>query len=767
MKNMTRNLINLQLGAGIFAILAGLSLFNTGSLNAGTSAPAGKSTVEPAQEEETFSNWVNLSLGGLILGGDEAQFKQANHNSSTVNGGIEDMHYEKSFGKKTQLTIDGHAIIDNTDYKVVVALTQQGLGYIKGGYTLFRTWYDGNGGYLPSRSAGFPDGQFYGPKDNEFALDRGDIWVELGLRIPDAPEITIRYDHEYRYGQKDSTEWGTGYLSNNYSATASLGQRKVMPTFLNINESRDILTFDATKTVFGNTDLGIGMRYEYNKNNDSENENNLGNKGAANQTWLTQNNRLDLNLYNGHFTSVTRFNDSFWFTTAYSYNAIDTTTGGSRLSGTAGQNTTAFDPLHPLAGWTNLNGSSVAEEQIINLSLMWVPVKDLTIIPAVRIGIENIDSNSPYLVTSTQIPPKVTGTNFVAMSSNHYNDVEESLDIRYAGVENVLFYLRGNWDERTGDFDQTQTVGLNTLGAVIPKLTGSNTIDQVANNTYLSQKYAAGINWYPLPGLNFAVQYYFQTEQNDFLWPVQTIRSGTTTVTVRSAGKNVGVISSSLLDTNDVNARVTWRPISGLSLTSRYDMQYMTMNNSGIGGALTTGTTATALSPSVYLGDIQSAKITNNMFTESITWNPLPRLYIQGNASFVLSQTQTPASDITLYIDPKNSKAGKLPGASVLNFRNDYYEAGCEVGFLLDDKTDLHASYNYYHACDYQNNVGAGMPYGAGAVQNTVTAGIVRKLTKNISMSLNYSYVAYSDQTSGYNNSYTANMIYSGLQFRF
>ena len=59
------------------------------------------------------------------------------------------------------------------------------------------------------------------------------------------------------------------------------------------------------------------------------------------------------------------------------------------------------------------------------------------------------------------------------------------------------------------------------------------------------------------------------------------------------------------------------------------------------------------------------------------------------------------------------------------------------------------------------------MPYGAGTIENTVTAGIVRKLTKNVSVSLKYSYTSYSDQTSGYNNNYTANMIYSGLQFKF
>ena len=63
--------------------------------------------------------------------------------------------------------------------------------------------------------------------------------MELGLRAPNWPEITIRYDHEFRWGQKDSTVWGdtnlTGLLPP-YNST-----RKIVPSFRNIDEKRDIL----------------------------------------------------------------------------------------------------------------------------------------------------------------------------------------------------------------------------------------------------------------------------------------------------------------------------------------------------------------------------------------------------------------------------------------------------------------------------------------------------------------------------------------------
>lgn len=761
MKNIACFINQSRQGARISAILCCTGLLGASTLLAGSdTAPDGKSAAQPAQEDTDYSNWVNLTLGGMVLGGDQAQFRQQNHTSSgPVFGGIEDMHYEKTLGKNTQLTIDGHAIFDNSDYKIKLGLSKPDLGYINAGYTQFRTWSDDNGGYIQSTGQFFP-----GLNNNDMALDHGDIWVEIGLRDPNLPEMTVRYDHDYRYGQESSTEWGTVYVGT--PTAAGTNQRKAYPSFWDINETRDILSFDATKTVFGNTDLTLGMRYEYNRNNDTFNEDNLTYRatspGLQYNAYTSQVNDLDLNLFDGHYSSVTRLNDNFWFTTGYCYTAMDSNTGATRLTGTTGS-LTAFDPLHPLAGFTMANGASVSQEQIINLSLMWVPIKDLTIIPAVRIGVENINSNSPYISTGTSVA--ISGTNYVATSSNHYNDVEESLDIRYTGIDNILLYFRGNWDEQTGDYDQTQTIGTNINGGTVTvvrhapfsplvlPVTGFNSVSQAANNTYLSQKYALGANWYPLTHLNLAVQYYFQDEQSNYLWTPQTILSGTVINSIANAGKNMGVISAEDLVTNDVNARVTWRPINSLALVTRYDMQYITMYNSGIGSSTT---------PSSYLPGTQSANIANNMFTECITWNPLPRLYVEGNGSLVFSQTDTPAAAINL--------TGGTPSQhtpSVLNFSNNYYEVSCDVGFIIDDKTDLHADYTFYRACNYDNNISAGMPYGAGAIENTVSVGIVRKITKNISASLKYSYISYYDQTSGSNDSYTANMIYSGLQFRF
>ena len=332
---------NSNRSARLGAALVCATMIGCYSLVAGETPSASKTVTEPAQEE-TYNNWVNLSLSGLIVHGDKAQFSQEHHATGDVFGGVEDMHIEKTVGK-AQLTLDGRAIFDQSDYMVKLQLSQANVGYIQAGYTQFRTWYDGNGGYYPAKPAFFNGTNPPTSYNFEDAVDRGDAWIELGLRMPSLPEITLRYDHIFREGNKDSTSWGgsTFGVFPIPGLGAERSERKVVPSFRGIDETRDIFTADATKTYFGNTDFGIGMRYEHVSNNDSLNwQRYPGNPTSSTATgqsnrFVTQNEQLKYDLFSGHFSSETRFNDKLWFTLAYAYTTLDSDIGGNRFYGLA------------------------------------------------------------------------------------------------------------------------------------------------------------------------------------------------------------------------------------------------------------------------------------------------------------------------------------------------------------------------------------------------------------------------------------------------
>src|ERR1700730_5129800 len=229
----------------------------------GTATPDGKSTAvagATTKEETTdYKNWIEVGMGGTVTNGDRAQFEQEHHiPGGQVFGGITDMHYEHSVGEKATLTIDGHALWDINDYDIKIDLSQPNVGYLRGGYAAFRTWYDGHGGFFPPHG-----GTWFPPPFPEMHIDRGDIWVEFGLRVPDLPELTFHFSRETRDGQKDSTIWGDAGLTG----IAINPTRKIAPAYRDIDETRDILSFDASKT-FGNTDIDLGMRWEHAENDD-------------------------------------------------------------------------------------------------------------------------------------------------------------------------------------------------------------------------------------------------------------------------------------------------------------------------------------------------------------------------------------------------------------------------------------------------------------------------------------------------------------------
>ncbi len=85
----------------------------------------------------------------------------------------------------------------------------------------------------------------------------------------------------------------------------------------------------------------------------------------------------------------------------------------------------------------------------------------------------------------------------------------------------------------------------------------------------------------------------------------------------------------------------------------------------------------------------------------------------------------------------------------------------------MDNKTDLSVSYFYYRADDYVDNSFAGVPYGAGGQEHSVTATLTRRMSERVRLSLKYGYFRYMDSAFGGNADFGAHLIYASLRYRF
>ncbi|MGA3283367.1 MAG: hypothetical protein ABSD57_02760 [Verrucomicrobiota bacterium] len=653
-----------------------------------------------------YNNWITLGAGGMLTSGDRAQAEHQRRIPDGAFGGVQDFHYQQFVGKKGLFQVDGHGIFDNHDYSIRLELSDPDKGYLRGGYTEFRTWYDGNGGFFPQNN------QWFSLYNNELHVDRGDAWFEAGLTLPDKPVITFRYDHEFRQGEKDSTSWGDTTL------TGGFGQRNIVPTFLNIDETRDIFQADI-KDKLGNTDAGLGLRYEIDHNNDSINIDRS--PGQPANRFVTQDNVEQNDLFNVHGFTETFFNKKVTFSLGGSFTTIDTDLSGSRIYGPSYNS--PFSTTYPNSqnrdeGFSGLTGGGNTKEYVGNMNLMLTPIENLVLVPAFRFEYDGSDlsdnfSDNGVHANGGSVTPYPNPTS--ASSDNWNLDVAESLEARYTGFRNWSLYASGEWSEDSGN-----EVWNQEANAVFTPLLNQDW-------TRLGQKYTVGANWYPLYQLNFGAQYYHEIHDYDY---DNTLTNNPTSYP--------GYLTHQKFTTDDMNIRATWRPFSTLSLVTRYDFQLSTVDTTGDS-----------------LGSVQSAEITSHIISQSVNWTPLPRWYVQVSGSYALDSVDTPPISITGVTN------FVLPG------KNDYWTVSAMSGFALDNKTDLQLQYSYYRADDYVNTSVYTQPYGAGDEEQSVTATITRQITKAIKVSLKYGFFRNQDETSGGHNNYDAHLVYASMQYRF
>jgi hypothetical protein len=693
----------------------GSSLLRGGALALGILLHLNLTQTRAAESEDSteYRNWFTTGVGITLFDGDEAAFKRRQQMPTGVFGGIEDFHYEQDVGKKGLLKLDGRGIFDNHDYSLKLELSNPEIGYLRAGYREFRTWYDGSGGFFPVNGKWFP------PEAEELAIDRGEAFFEAGLTLPNKPEIHIRYSHQFRDGQKESLVWGESELTG---ITVGSKGRAFIPSFWNIDEERDILAADV-KHTFGSTGVGLGVRYEI---QDNENSRNIRRRRDEPQDrYLTQKEGVDSDLFNAHAFTETRFNDSVLLTTGYSFTTLDSDLSGSRIYG-AGYDA-MYDPVFSRRqfrdeGFYDLHGGSQLKQYVMNLNLMLTPWPAVTIVPSVRIEKQDLQSIAEYMETNVGAAPTLRSTADEIQSSSERGllDISEAVEIRYTGFTNWVLYASGLWIQGDGDLSELMIE------------THSGAVDLARNTDFerFVHKYTAGVNWYPLRRLNFAIQYYHKIRDDDYMHEFDSTSNNFT-----SGNRYPAFLAGHDFDTDDVNFRVTVRPFNNLTLVSRYDFQLSTIDVTGFG-----------------LLNQQSAEITTHILSETITWSPLPRLYLQASANYVMDLTDTPSDD----------RSATAPDSD-----NDYWNTSFLAGYALTDTTDIQAQYFYYRADNYENTAAATMPYGIGAEEHGIIGTLTQKITSRLRWTLKYGFFAYHDQTSGGFNDYQGHLAYSTLQYRF
>jgi hypothetical protein len=656
----------------------------------------------------TYNNWVELGVGGFATHGNDASFQRQQQNTFGLFGGIEDLHYQGSPAKGTTFTIDGHSIFDSHDYLLNLELAREKLGYLRFSASEFRTWYDGDGGFYP------PTGTYYPLSPDALTLDRQNISFEGGLTLDNLPKITFKYTHAERNGEKDSTSWSMAHPATGVS-------RGLSPSFYDLAERSDLFQLDISHKIKA-TSFGAGLSYETGKLEDARKLDRF--PGESFEQKITDQQNTSYDLFNVHAFTETALRKNLTLSSGFAYCDVDNSFSGSRVYGSMFDVSYAPNPLQTDFSYYNLSGNSRLHEYDVDLNLFYKPGSHFSLIPSVRVEYDDWNADSSGLetfATDTPVPFNSTG-------NRNLIDVRERLDLLYNGITNWVFYGRGEWTEGQGN--------LNQSGGLVPMPFGTAVVGRApvqlqSDDNYLFQKYSAGARWYPSRRISTDIGGYYKINSYNYSFDLDSTPNNSFT-------RYPGYLVLQDFNTYDGHARLTWRARPNLSFLTTYEFQFSTIN-----------TEPDSLSG---LAQIESSKMTSHIIAEDITWTPWSRLYLSAGFNYVLSETKTPASEVT---------------QSIINAQNNYWMLNFSSGFVLDDKTDLKLSYFYYQADDYQDISAVGVPYGTGAEEHGITATLTRRISKNIRWLLRYGFFHYQDPLYGGYRDFDAQMVYSSIQYRF
>ena len=177
-------------------------------------------------------------LGGTVVSGNSAKFRENNQQPEGMNDGVERFEMFQQTGLNSTLQASGHAWLD--DYKIEVTKNQNELGFIHAGWEQFRTYYNDVGGYYPALvQPPLSLGQ-------DLYLDTGKAYIDFGLTLPDWPKMVLGYEYDYQQGNESSTSWST-------VGTTFGTARNIAPASRSVNENVNIIKFDLDDDLQGVT----------------------------------------------------------------------------------------------------------------------------------------------------------------------------------------------------------------------------------------------------------------------------------------------------------------------------------------------------------------------------------------------------------------------------------------------------------------------------------------------------------------------------------
>jgi hypothetical protein len=660
--------------------------------------------------QATSSGTITVGGGGTLLDGDRPAFQHLMQQKKDGFGGIEEFRVISEPTKESVFKFDARLLPGNDDYRLAFRYDRTDRFYVDAGYEQYRVWSDGSGGrFLPI------DVSFV-MFNEDLSLTRSKLWAEVGAWTADKTLFKFRWERRVRNGTKSSTYWGDSNL------VGTFGTRSIVPSFYDLDDETDEFVVSVSNTSRDDVKWGATLRYTETKLDDKRFERRRPFETADRIVTHKDESKNDIFTASGFFEQ--KVNEQLTVTAGALRTTLDGVIEGSRIYGQT------YDPVYDPAylrrqqrdeGYYNLEGSAEIKQTVLNANALYVPTREKhwSILGSLRFENTHQETLAEFVETNIGAGPAFAAIleDVEGEHQKSWDEWGEAIEVRYTGQAKATYTAKAEWIQGQGDHEEERII----------HHTGQKTVDRDMEIERTSQKYSFTANWYLQPGMTLAAQYYFKGNTNDY-----DARRDNTPNLGTSSDRYPGYITDQDFETNDFNVRLSWRPLLGLNLVSRYDNQQTKI-----------------ISQDAGLGKVTSAQMKSHILSQSATWSPAGGYYLTGNVNVTYDTLVTPTLAFTQNQD------------------NNYVNASLGAGWVVGKLDDLYADYSWFKANNFIDRSATLIPFGLSQKLQQASLTWVRRQSENLLYTVKYSYVTNRDETWRGLNDFDAHVIYGRVQYKF
>jgi hypothetical protein len=646
------------------------------------------------------------SVGWTSVEGDASKFREHNWRQEGWWGGLEQFSSQERLGPDTTLTLNGRALFNQGDYGLALELRRRDLGFARAGYDSYRKYFDDTGGFYAPYGVPPPS------LDRALSVDLGRAWLQLGLAMPDLPQITLGYEYRFKEGDESTLHWGQ------YSPdpTAFVG-KMIYPNYQSLDERVQSITLDVRHDLAG-VALEDNLLLEFYDLNVRQ-----VNQGSGTPDTIEQF-RQDYGQFQAAnvLRAEKQLRDWLFLSGGYLYTHTEGSDGFDQAF------TSVSGAFPPFSGETSRQISVERQSNTLNGNTQLGPWSGLSLVGGVQ-----AEWRRQTGISGLTLPGFPAAVPANQSSSLDRTTLDETVSVRYDGIPFTVLHA----DARL----QQEWVGYSA-GVFIDD--GNPTEQDFQRQTDVQsglQRYGGGAVVSPWPQLTLEADYEWRGESHEYTQGLDM--DGSSLI----GNGYPGFITGREQRGQDVQARLIWRALAWLKVTLKYQWAEMAYRTDTASAELP-AFPSNVLYPGGWIGAGDQRAST---YSIGLTMTPWRRLYLSTDFSYGNSRLVTGDDD----------------GLILVPYSGDLYSLVCSGHYVLNRDTDLRFGYSYSAANYAQSNVDQGLPLGIEFARQGLLVGVTRQLGPRVKATLQYGFFIYREPTADHATDYTANAIFGGFTLAF